>query len=191
MSVSTIISFWKERAEIDYVSVFVPLWLAFDAWIEDKYGKPTQRECLEALKDDTINNKTFNEMKALLNRDDSISNAFKNNLKQLDEALRSAPIYYKIKNDNKRLTLSFKNGLVDRKTFEYEDLFREKDDPDIIELVSGCFITDEIEKIYKAYIEILYQMRCSLFHGDLSMGDTNKRIVKYLYLTLKDLLKNI
>ena len=192
MSISDNISSWKHRAEIDYFSIFIPLWLAFDSWFKDKYGEHNQRDCIETLKNDEINNKTYHKFKSLINGTDSISENFKSNFKQLNEALESAPIYYECtSNNSERKIVSFKNALVDRENGEYEDLFRQSKQHDKIELVEGVYLTDEIPKIYKGYIEILYQVRCRLFHGNFSPNKENERTVKLLYLTLKDLIDEI
>ena len=188
MSISEIITSWKQKAEIDYFSLFVPLWLAFDAWFKDKYPQSNDRDCLEALKSDEINNRTYLKMKNLLQGTDSISETFKDYMAQLDQALQSQPICYE--KDNTKI-LSFRNGLIHRDSNSanniYEDLFRSRSQHNKIELTSGIFITGEITRIYKAYIEILYQIRCVLFHGNLKPNRENERIVKYLYLTLKEI----
>jgi len=192
MSISDTISSWKRKSEIDYFSLFVPLWLAFDAWFKDKYAPTTDRECLEMMKNDEINNRTFHRMRDLLQGTDSASETFRDYFAQLDEALRSAPIQYE-RNTSK--SLSFSNGMVRRDgnpaNDVYEDLTRESRQHNKIELISGTFITDEIAKVYRAYIEILYQVRCKLFHGDLPPNRENERIIKYAYLTLKELMNDI
>jgi len=193
MSISQTISSWKQKSEVDYFSLFVPLWLAFDAWCKDKYGLSDQRRCLEALKNDEINNKTYHKMKSLLNGNDSMSITFKSHLNQLEEALKSNPIYYEEAGNvrSTTTTLSFKNALTDRSVKKYENLFRTSGQHNKIEIVPGLYVTDEIQKIYKGYIEILYQVRCYLFHGNLKPDKENERIIKNLYLTLKDLLNEI
>ena len=188
MSISETISSWKQKAEIDYFSLFVPLWLAFDAWCKDKYGLSTQRDCLEALKKDDLNNKTFQKLKTLLYGTDSISETFKSYLTQLNQALEAEPILYE---GERTRCLGFTNGLVNRASRVYEDLFRTRGQHNKIELIAGIYITDEIQKIYGSYIEILYQVRCRLLHGDFPPNKENERIVKYLYLTLKDLMSEI
>lgn len=188
MSISQIISDWKRKAEIDYFALFVPLWLAFDAWCKDKYGHATQRDCLEALKNDDLNNRTSQRMITLLRGTNSISETFKSYLTQLNQALEAAPVLYE---GEQTKNLSFKNALIDRTNDTYEDLFRTSGQHNKIELISGVYISDDISKIYCSYIEILYQVRCKLFHGDLAPSSENERIVKYLYLTLKDLMDEI
>jgi len=188
MPTTQTISAWKQKSEIDYFSLFVPLWLAFDAWCKDKYGLPQQRHCLEALKNDNLNNKTFQRLKTLLQGSDSISETFKSYLTQLNQSLEAAPILYKGESTK---YISLRNALIDFNNKIYEDLFRTSGQHNKIELTTGIFITQEIEKIYKSYIEILYQVRCFLFHGNLSPNSDNERIIKYLYLTLKDLMFEI
>lgn len=192
MSISVTISSWKQKAEIDYFSLFIPLWLSFDAWCKDKYGHPTQRGCLEALKIDEINNSTYHRMRDLLQGTDAISETFKDYLAQLNQSLLSAPIQYK---RNATKTVSLENGLVQRGNDPsndiYENLMRTVRQHHKIELISGIFITDEVSKIYHSYIEILYQVRCRLIHGSLTPERENERIIKYLYLTLKDLMNQI
>ena len=190
MSVSETISSWKQKSEIDYFSLFFPLWLAFDAWCKDKYGKSTQRECLESLKKDELNNKTYQKLKTLLQGSDSISETFKSFLTQLNQALEASPIKYE---GESTTILSFRDALIDRSVQPkvYEDLFRTSGQHNKLELITGIFITDEISKVYSSYIEILYQVRCRLIHGALSPNKENERIIKYLYLTLKDLMSEI
>lgn len=192
MSISETISSWRQKSEIDYFSLFVPLWLAFDAWFKDKYSPTTDRDCLEELKNDEINNRTYHRMKDLLQGIEPTSETFKDYLTHLDQALQSAPIKYERASIK---ILSFSNGLVKRENDStndiYENLMRTSGQHNKIELASGIFITDEIPKIYRAYIEILYQVRCKLFHGDLKPNRENERTVKYLYLTLKAITNEI
>lgn len=191
MSTVHTISAWKQKSEIDYFSLFVPLWLAFDAWCKDKYGRSTQRECLEMLKSDAINNKTYHKFNSLINGSDSLSQTFKNNLKQLNEALLASPIYYK--DGSNTIVISLENGLTDFTSKIYENLFRtsHQSKHTKIEFIAGLYLTDDIQKIYKSYIEILYQARCALFHGNLEPNRENERIIKHLYLTLRDIAEQI
>jgi len=188
MSISETISSWKQKAEIDYFALFVPLWLAFDAWFKDKYAQKTDRENLEALKMDEINNKTYKRMKNLLHGTDSMSETFKDYLVQLNQALLATPIEYE-KDPGK--ILSFNTALVDKDTKTYENLIKGKRQHNKIKLLDDVYITNEIQKIYKAYIEILYQIRCVFFHGKLKPNKENERIIKYLYLTLKEITNEI
>ena len=188
---------WRKRAEIDYFSLFVPLWLAFETWFKYKYSKTNGRENLESLKIDDTNNKTYLKMEDLLKSDNSNGETFRDYLTQLNESLKAINIlydHYKRDDKNKRY-LSFENGLVKRegshKDYTYENLMRGKGQHNKIELIKGVFIKDETLKFYKAYIEILYQVRCKLFHGELKPNRENERVVKYLYLTLKAITEEI
>lgn len=183
---------WKQKAEIDYFSLFIPLWLAFDLWCKDKYGHSTQRNCIEALKIDEINNSTYQNLKDFLMGTDAISETFKDYLAQLNQALLATPFRY---DRNRSKTVSFENGLIQRNSIPnndvYENLIRTKGQQHKIELISGMFISDDMSKVYRSYIEILYQVRCKLLHGDLAPEKENERMIKYLYLTLKELMRDI
>lgn len=43
MSNIEIIKLWRQRAEIDYVNLFIPLWLSLIAWIKDGYKDSTKK----------------------------------------------------------------------------------------------------------------------------------------------------
>ena len=184
---------WRKRSDIDYFPLFVPLWLAFDAWLRTNYNSSTDRKRLEKMKRDEINNFTFHRTRDLLLGNTSESETFKDYFAQLNEALISQGISYEKDPANRKLGLSY--GLVERgegkKRDEdvYEDLTRTRGQQNKIVLIKSVYITDEIPKVYRAYIEILYQVRCYFFHGELESNKGNERIIKYLYLTLRDIFK--
>ena len=48
------------------------------------------------------------------------------------------------------------------------------------------------ERLFAAYIEIVYQIRCALFHGDLApTPKENKKVIQHLYLTLSMVMEDI
>lgn len=60
-----------------------------------------------------------------------------------------------------------------------------------ITLDKGCYFIDNKEDIYCAIIEILYLMRCKIFHGEMIPDENNKDIYKYGYLILSTLVTKI
>ena len=195
---------WRKKSEVDYFPLFVPLWLAFDAWLRANFNPPTtknskippsDRERLETLKYDYVNNDTFEKMQGLLVGANPRGGIFKEYLLEIEKALLSAPIKYE--NDSANRIISFSDGLVDRESKtrgEYENLMDvsnlDPDDPNVkIELTSGRFIINDVKKIYRVYLEILYQVRCRFFHGELEPNKDNERIIKYLYLTLSEIFE--
>ena len=186
---------WRKRSDIDYFPLFVPLWLAFDAWLRTNYDSPTDtdRKRLEKMKRDEINNFTFHRTRDLLLSHTSAGETFRDYFAQLNEALRSQGIEYQDDPANRKLGLDCglveRDGSGDRNNDIYEDLTRTRGQRNKIVLIKGVYITDEIPKVYRAYIEFLYQVRCYFFHGVLESNKGNERIIKYLYLTLRDIFK--
>jgi hypothetical protein len=189
-SVSDNIAKWKQKAEIDYFSLFIPLWLAFNAWIKDRHIKDSDRESIESLKEDNMYNKTYLEFSRLLQGSDSKCETFKDYLSQLIESLDSASITY---HKYPSIKISFRSALIDNQTTPktYENLLRESGQHNKIELIKDKYIDADTHKVYKSYIEILYQMRCILLHGNLNPTPENERVIKYLYLTLKEISQDI
>ena len=191
---------WRKKSEVDYFPLFVPLWLAFDAWLRANFSPPlsknrkippSDRERLETLKYDYVNNDTFEKMQGLLVGANP-SGIFKESLLEIEKALLSAPIKYI--NDRANRIVSFSTGLVSKAQGKFENLMDvsnlDPNDPDAkIELTSGRFIINDVKKIYRVYLEILYQVRCRFFHGELKPNKDNERIIKYLYLTLSDIFE--
>lgn len=60
-----------------------------------------------------------------------------------------------------------------------------------IETDTDLFITNEIGKIFAAYAEIVYQIRCLLFHGSLAPIKENERVIRALYLTLSIVMEAV
>lgn len=186
MSSSDNISKWKEKSQIDYFTLFMPLWLSFNAWYKDKYHwvYTTDRDCINDLKDNTTGtNKIWNKFQSLIWSNDN----FKNNLSNLSHALISA----NLTNDKYSLIISFKNAKLDNTTYENLIVTTKKRWYTYIELPNNVILIDNEEKLYKALLEIIYQVRCILFHGNLTPIEVNNRVIKYLYLILFDLVEDL
>ena len=68
------------------------------------------------------------------------------------------------------------------------------DETNKIELNDDLSVENDPERLFAAYMEIVYQIRRSLFHGDLvtTIEDiVNKRVVRQLYLTLSMVMEDI
>ena len=74
---------------------------------------------------------------------------------------------------------SFESGDIEQEAIEQE--VREQKG---IELDDDVWVEGNTERLFKAYIEIVYQVRCNLFHGDLVPDAENHRVIRLLYLTL-------
>lgn len=52
------------------------------------------------------------------------------------------------------------------------------------------FVTER-EKVSRGIIEVLYLLRCSLMHGDVTPDESSSEVYKYAYLTLSIVLKKL
>ncbi|MFC1676329.1 hypothetical protein ACFL3G_04615 [Planctomycetota bacterium] len=185
-SEKNIVTLWKERAEIDYMSLFMPLWLSLDAWMRDRYTEDTDRKRLELFKQG--GHEIFEEYFALLFDDDDRAKAFRGNLAELHRALEDAKIHY---NKDMRKFISFSYIRVTKA--RYINLLEktETEEENKIELAEDIFIINDESMVFSGFIEILYQIRCVLFHGDLKPDEANKRVIKQLYLIMLEVMKRV
>ena len=73
------------------------------------------------------------------------------------------------------------------------DAFFESGDieQEVIQLDDDVWVEGDTERLFKAYIEIVYQVRCNLFHGDLVPNTENHRVIRLLYLMLFMIMEDI
>ncbi|MGA3015084.1 MAG: hypothetical protein ABSD71_13740 [Bacteroidales bacterium] len=56
---------------------------------------------------------------------------------------------------------------------------------------SNIYVTDDIELVSKVLIEILYRLRCALFHGEINPTETNQEIYKHAYDIQKIIIQEL
>jgi len=61
----------------------------------------------------------------------------------------------------------------------------------VIDEVKQLYCTDDIDLISKAIVQMLYELRCKLFHGELDPTDANQSIYKYAYYIQNLLIKEL
>lgn len=186
------ISEWKKKAEIDYIPICVNLWLSFNAWYKEEYkshnkGKiANDTECIKFLKKQCNDgNKIYKNFSKLIQEDQNFQNLFAN----FSKSLLNADLHYKHYFDEK-YNISFENSLIDDRE-KPVNLIKNKNSHNKIKLSKEIYFLNDIDAIYKAYIEIMYKIRCMLIHGDLKMDEMEKRVIKYLYLIQYELMKDI
>ena len=190
MSTSENISSWKKKAEIDYIPLFIFLWFSLNAWMRDHYNESKDREMLELLKGKGGRNKLFDRFAELINEKGSNGSRFRGNLGELYRALEDAKIPYD-KWPEKFISFECciidwnngqpKFGLVSRTKFQHNK----------IQIDDDLWFENDIERLFAAYIEIVYQIRCTLFHGNLAPKKENERVIRELYLTLLLIMEKV
>ncbi|MBI3378144.1 MAG: hypothetical protein HY035_07070 [Nitrospirae bacterium] len=184
---------WLEKASMDYFSQFMTLWLGFNSWYRSHYSEVDKRDraFIDKLKTDfTGRNQVFSRFCNLIADGPIKENLkFKSNLESLHYSLSRASIKYPKGHHN--YNVSYETALFDysqRKTpAGYTNLVKLRRQPDKIKL-NEIFIISDKQKFCACLIEILYQIRCYLFHGHLEPSEVNHEVVKYCYFILWDLM---
>lgn len=187
MSTSENISLWKKRSEIDYIPSFISLWLSLNAWMRDRYREETDRKMLELLKGG--GNNLSEKFSTLIHADDANGSRFRGNLGELHRALVNANISY----HKRKEKISFDCYIIFRSNAQpiFESVLRKENQKEKIKIDDNLWFEDNSERLFPAYIEIVYQIRCVLFHGDLAPIPENERIIKPLYITLSMIMENV
>lgn len=187
---------WKQRAEIDYIPPFMALWLALNAWMKDYSGLSpdrTDRDGLEELKrNDSV---LFDRFAELIGAQGIDGTLFRGYLGELHHTLVKAHISY----DRRPQIISFDCCMIEwnngRPTFA--SIVAEKVDGPFeigrseINLGDDLWIASTPEQLFAVYIEIVYQIRCALFHGDFAPTAENREVIRHLYLTLSMIMEDV
>jgi len=190
MSASDNISSWKKKAEIDYMPLFMSLWLAFNAWIKDRFIGDRDRDLIENCK--SISNPLKAKFSELMDSDDASGNRFKANLAELERSLANAKIPFD-RQKWKDGHVGFEHYIIgwdDNKPI-FESMLKKESQKNKVQVDDKLWVVDDYDKLFAAYIEIAYQVRCSLFHGNLPPNEKNERVIKQLYLTLSMIMETI
>ena len=190
MSTSENVSLWKKRAEIDYMPLFISLWLSLNAWMKGQYTEDKDRDMLEFLKKG--GNRLSDRFAELIHAKDSNGIRFKGNFGELHRALLNARILY----DNSRWpgqVISFESCPVtwNNGSPKLESVVKTKHQKAKIKIDDNLWVEDDTDRLFAAYMEIVYQIRCTLFHGNLAPEPGNERVIRHLYLTLSMIMEYI
>lgn len=187
---------WLAKAEIDYFSPFVSLWLACNSWYNSHYpdaGTRDRNKINKIKTDATMRNHIRVRFKKLISEQSPESTAFKGNVEQFVRALDNAGL----QEDNGE-AINFDNAscipdatreslkiTVKRTT---KGNIRSKYIDRVIDL-GTLTVTSDADKLFSGLFEIIYAIRCKLVHGTLEPNEYNHTVVKYAYLVLWDLMQ--
>ena len=185
---------WKKRSEIDYVPLFISSWLCLNVWMKSAWDGTDDRHLLNQLTSPEDNDLKV-EFISLINGTTPEAIAFKGYFAELISALTNARLeYHKLPNnleDTPNRFISFSNCIIDWNDGapELETILKGERQHNKIEIVKNFWIDNDNNRVFSAYIEILYQVRCLLFHGTLSLIPANERVIINFYLTLSMAMK--
>ncbi len=193
MSSSENISLWKKKAEIDYIPLFMSLWLSLNAWMKDRFDATKDRELLDLLK--SSESKLKDKFLKLITGSGAEANTFKGYFTECYRALENANLqYHKLPSSlqkEKNQKICFSNCITnwDNGKPKLTSIMKTKKQHDKVQIDSDLWVNKDT--VYDAYIECLYQVRCLLFHGHLPPKQENERVVKAFYLTLFMIMEGV
>ena len=188
MSTSENISLWKKKAEIDYMPLFISLWFSLNAWMKDRFEGENDRDRLKLLKH--TNHPLSDKFTELIYSQDATGNSFRGNFAELHRALQHALIPY----------TQLENGIISftscpitwsKKFPNLESVVKTKYQKGKIKIVEELWVENDTQRLFGAYMEIVYQIRCALFHGDIPPDRDHERVIKQLYLTLSMIMERV
>ena len=201
---------WKERAAIDYMPPFINLWLCLNAWMNNEFPKLSrERDKLNSLKAnpspllDRFKGLMGNRFKGLMGTPDINAMLFRSYFSELHHALVNTHIpYHKCPGNIVRFDcclidqttnpLNFESILVQPGEITAYASFESGDiEQEVIKLNDDVWVDGDTERLFKAYIESVYQVRCNLFHGDLVPDAESHQVIRLLYLTLLLIMEDI
>lgn len=191
MSTSKIINLWKQKAEIDYFPLFISLWLSLNAWMKYDLDMTNDRCMLNSIKDN--NNLLSNKFTELMLASDADGNRFRGNFGELHRALENARIAYDKYDEWRNDIISFTSCPItwNGKLSKLESVEKTKHQKGKIMIDDRFWVDNDTKRLFAAYMEIVYQIRCLLFHGKLAPTPDHERVIKQLYLTLSMIMERV
>jgi len=177
---------WRIKAEIDYFPQLVVLWLCTNSWYRSHYSEITtrkDRDFLNKLGDDhSTRNKIYTRFDRLLSAAGTKDRAeLINTVEALSFALNSAQLLWDEQISSSIITLS--NCLLTPNPKNYGSLVVKKRAPGIT-ISDTLKLTDDRSLLFNGLLEIIYQVRCQLVHGQLEPDNENHEVVKQCYSLL-------
>jgi len=181
---------WRLKAEVDYYPQLVILWLSTNSWYRSHYSEiesKRDRDFLNKLRDDhSTRNKLYAQFDSLLQANGTKEHAgLISNIEALYYALHRTGLLWDEEQSSSVIT--FENCLSTQNPKSYGSLAVKK-------RASGIRISDTLKltgdkpALFNGLLEIIYQIRCQLVHGQLEPTDENHEVVKQCYFLLHTLM---
>ncbi len=181
---------WRANSEVDYYPQLMILWLSTNSWYRSHYSEITtkrDRDFLNKLREDhSTRNKLFARFnKSLQTEGTKVHAELLNHIEGLFFALNTASLLWDEEQSNSAIT--FDNYLLTPHPKTYGSL--------IVKLrASGIHISDTLKltedksALFNGLLEIIYQVRCQLVHGQMEPNAENHEVVKQCYFLLRALM---
>ena len=178
---------WRRKSEIDYVPQLLILWLSTNSWYRSHYSdiaSKKDRDFLNKLRDDhSTRNKLFTRFKKILENDGTKEHVELNStIEALSFALNRALLRWD--EDDAASAITFENCLLNPNPKTYGSLTVNKQAPGI-NISKTLKLNDDKSALFNGFLEIIYQVRCQLVHGQLKPDEDSYEAVKRVYLLLR------
>lgn len=178
---------WRTKAEVDYFPQLVILWLSTNSWYRSHYSEinsKRDREFLNKLREDhSTRNKLFARFDKILQAADTKEHPeLISNIEALFFALNRAELLWDEEQSSSVIT--FENCLATSNPKTYGSLVVNKHSPGI-RISDSLKLTDDKSAVFNGLLEIIYQVRCQLVHGQLEPKSENHEVVKQCYFLLR------
>jgi hypothetical protein len=175
---------------VDYYPQLVILWLSTNSWYRSHYSEITtkrDRDFLNKLREDhSTRNKLYARFDKLLQAEGTKGRAeLLNHIEGLSFALNTASLLWDEEQSNSAIT--FENCLLTPNPKSYGSLLV-KPRASGIRISDTLKLTDSKSTLFNGMLEIIYQVRCQLVHGQMEPSEENHEVVKQCYLLLYTLM---
>lgn len=182
---------WREKSEVDYFPQLVILWLSTNSWYRSHYSdiaSKRDRDFLNKLRDDhTTRNKLFNRFNRVLQAPETKDHAeLVSTIEALSFALNRALLLWD--EDDAGSSITFENCLLTPYPKTYGSLAVKKQASGI-RISDTLKLTDDKSALFNGFLEIVYQVRCQLIHGQLKPNTETHEAVKQVYFLLRILMR--
>lgn len=181
---------WRANAEVDYYPQLVILWLSTNSWYRSHYSEITgkrDRDFLNKLREDhSTRNKLYSRFNKLLQAEDTKGRSeLLNHIEGLFFALNTALLLWDEEKSDSAIT--FENCLLTPNPKSYGSL-KVKSQASGIRISDTLKLTDDKSILFNGLLEIIYQVRCQLVHGEIEPNTENHEVVKQCYFLLYALM---
>lgn len=181
---------WRAKAEVDYFPQLVILWLSTNSWYRSHYSEISakqDRTFLNKLRDDhSTRNKLYARFDKLLQDAGTKEHAeLVSAIEALSFALNRALLLWD--EEQSGSAINFENCLLAVNPKSFGSLVVKQN-------ASGMRISDKLKlstdksALFNGFLEIIYQVRCQLVHGQMEPTDENHEVVKQCYFLLYALM---
>ena len=178
---------WRKKSEIDYVPQLLILWLSTNSWYRSHYSdiaSKKDRDFLNKLRDDhSTRNKLFTRFKKILEDDGTKEHVELNStIEALSFALNRALLRWD--EDDAASAITFEYCLLNPGSKAYGSLSVNKQASGI-NISKTLKLNEDKSVLFNGFLEIIYQVRCQLVHGQLKPDEDSHEAVKQVYLLLR------